>query len=264
MKEISRNELKHKLLENINDYCMLLPFLEESYQCKKCHCYISDTDTETFLCYIKHPDDSIAVEMNVADKDTIEVENVILSLVNNGDIDGTVYVLLYKNNNFEKNLKALFDVNDVQYYQSYYAKKSSRIIDNISGVAFTVEVNDEMLDSSFISQQGNHINVIRRINEEDKTNNPVIYLVIDGEVVSYIALTTQYGNLMDVSYIFTDERYRGKGYGALLCDYAKSTLSVEGKTMFYSFAENEASERVAKKCGLEICAERYSVLCAVK
>ena len=110
MKEISRNELKHKLLENINDYCMLLPFLEESYQCKKCHCYISDTDTETFLCYIKHPDDSITVEMNVADKDTIEIENVILSLVNNGDMDGTVYVLLYKNNNFEKNLKALFDV----------------------------------------------------------------------------------------------------------------------------------------------------------
>jgi len=81
----------------------------------------------------------------------------------------------------------------------------------------------------------------------DKHNNFAGYL-------AYYAIAE---NIRDVSYIYVGEKFRGLGYGKDLLNFFVNKNINENKISYYSYADGEISENLAKSCGFTPCAERY-------
>jgi len=77
-----------------------------------------------------------------------------------------------------------------------------------------------------------------------------------GGLCGYLAYCQIAEGIRDVSYLYVGEKHRGKGFGKALLDYFVCKNADEGKISYYSFADGEASERLARSRGFLPCALR--------
>jgi len=80
----------------------------------------------------------------------------------------------------------------------------------------------------------------------DKNNN----------FVGYLAYYEIAENIRDVSYIYIKSEHRKLGCAKKLLEYFKNKNASENKISYYSYADGEISEKLAKSCGFLPCAER--------
>ena len=73
----------------------------------------------------------------------------------------------------------------------------------------------------------------------------------------YLAYYEIAENIRDVSYIYVEKKFRGRGYGKSLLNYFVNKNITENKISYYSYADGEISENLAKSCGFLPCAKRY-------
>ncbi|MCL1793904.1 MAG: GNAT family N-acetyltransferase [Oscillospiraceae bacterium] len=78
----------------------------------------------------------------------------------------------------------------------------------------------------------------------------------EGGLSGYLAYYAIAENIRDVSYIYVGEKHRGKGCGKALLNFFADKNANEGKISYYSFADGEISENLAKSCGFAPCAFR--------
>ena len=80
---------------------------------------------------------------------------------------------------------------------------------------------------------------------------------IGEELLGYLAYYGLDEMMRDVSYICVSEVCRNSGYGKALLNFFKNKNIDDGKISYYSYPENEYSEKLAKSCGFLPCSYRY-------
>jgi len=76
-------------------------------------------------------------------------------------------------------------------------------------------------------------------------------------LIGYLAYYELAENIRDVAYIYVKKDSRGLDYAKVLLKYFKNKNIRENKISYYSYAENEASAKLAKSCGFLSCSKRY-------
>lgn len=256
MKAIPKEELIDELKKSLLDYCLLLPIIERNEAIETLECYVSSSSKENFICYIRYSDGIETIDVNWNQKETEEALELIKRLKNKGYFSKGCFVALYKNERLMNDLTVDYELDNIEYIESYYSIKDISLKIK-EGIGEFVETTECELDNEFINQSGNHIKIIERDLKLDPEDNKIIYMVVKEKIIGYIALKRQYEKIWDVAYIFVDERYRNRGYATLLCYNACLTLYEANEILYYSYCENEASRAVAKKSGLIPCAKRY-------
>ena len=89
-------------------------------------------------------------------------------------------------------------------------------------------------------------------NKEEYARNYIIRK--DGKVVSHAGTGAENKKVAMLSYVITDENYRGKGYAQKLCSAVCQYLIEEGKEVFLVNYSTE-STRLYDKLGFKVCCE---------
>ena len=245
------------LNQNIYDYCLLLPMLKENHIMTIEECYVSEKNMNNFLCFECNYDGTKSLEIHSGQKDTTEIIELLICMKNKNYFRDGCTVCLYKSKDLLNYITNVCNVSKVENLTSYYSNvPNDYYIPGIENSCVFVIDEKVSLENSFVVQKGNHIKLIQKQLNDNSKNNQIIYLQTNNRVIGYIALSQQYGNIWDVSFIFIDERYRNKGYATLLCKKARQLLYNQKRVLYYSYCENNISERVAQKSGLLPCAER--------
>ena len=80
---------------------------------------------------------------------------------------------------------------------------------------------------------------------------------IGEELLGYLAYYGLDETMRDISYVCVSEVCRNSGYGKALLNFFKNKNIDDGKISYYSYPENEYSEKLAKSCGFLPCSYRY-------
>ena len=78
--------------------------------------------------------------------------------------------------------------------------------------------------------------------------------------LGYLAYYEIAENIRDISYIYVAEKFRGREYGKDLLNFFANKNAEENKISYYSYADGEISEKLAKSCGFLPCAKRYEII----
>lgn len=80
---------------------------------------------------------------------------------------------------------------------------------------------------------------------------------IGEELLGYLAYYGLDETIRDISYIYISEICRNNGYGKALLNFFKNKNIDDNKISYFSYPENEYSEKLAKSCEFLPCSHRY-------
>ena len=142
----------------------------------------------------------------------------------------------------------------------YYDKKIKKRINLNSELNFKLLTDsDKNLKNKFDKEKDSYLNKIFEDFIENKIYHDCgiigVYYKYNN-FTGYLAYYEIAENIRDVSYIYIGEEYRGRGYGKDLLNFFVNKNIDENKISYYSYADGEISENLAKSCGFLPCAKR--------
>jgi len=231
------------ILNNNFDYVLELYVLNENKICVKpvykfIKAYAGDLDIHEFCLVYSEADDSEEIFISTNSR---KFEKILQEY---------------------KNYKIIFHGEDIEgelFESFYYDKKIKKHIN--SELDFKLlTLDDKNLKNSFDEDEDSYLNIIFDdfiqnkiyrdcgiIGAYDKNNN----------FTGYLAYYEIVENIRDVSYIYIGEEYRSRGYGKDLLNFFANKNIDDNKISYYSYADGEVSESLAKSCGFMPCAKRY-------
>lgn len=90
-----------------------------------------------------------------------------------------------------------------------------------------------------------------------RSRGDILGYFIDNNLVGYLSYNLLFDNIYDVDYIYVLPTYRKSGIGkSLATSYVSKVIDSNGLA-FWSNAQNDVSEKVAKTCGFTLCREQW-------
>lgn len=122
--------------------------------------------------------------------------------------------------------------------------------ENIKEIA-NLLYQDEDIGASYTLED-----LVKQIEERLSDNYVRSYVIKsnDGHVIAHLGTGAEIENICTISYVITEQKYRGKGLSSALFSYACKELETEGKEI-YSVYYPENSRKLHHKMGFEDCCE---------
>jgi len=118
---------------------------------------------------------------------------------------------------------------------------------------------DKNLCDSFGGNENDYFNIIFNDFIVNKIYRDCGIIAVHDEHSIFTGYLAYYGiaeNIRDISYIYVGKKFRGRGYGKNLLNFFADKNTDENKISYYSYADGEISEKLARSCGFLPCAKR--------
>ena len=143
--------------------------------------------------------------------------------------------------------------------QSFYRRGPGKAQTDSGANLALLSPGDEKLIKSFEGEPECYLEALFRDFAEDRIYGDCHIIGArgkEGDLMGYLAYYGIAENIRDVSYVYVGENHRGKGCGKALLNFFADKNANENKISYYSFADGEISESLAKSCGFACCALR--------